>query len=180
MEMVDIEPSLEIENRKITVERAHSISSCVAIPGKVAESQYEYLASKQQSKHAVLPVHTQQERTLFHRLLRRGTNENGTADWVRMCKQWSRDADGVGVFYKTPAYLQAYHRKWIESRVFTNAVNSNRQIVDPVRQLNQDTSRSQNALPAQVPARLRINNPEAFEIGKCFQQSTVFDCGYPI
>jgi hypothetical protein len=64
-----------------------------------------YLASKQETKFAVLNVHTAEERDLFHTLMKENTTvfnwDQQDPDWKEAVKLWnSKYANGKNIFYK--------------------------------------------------------------------------------
>jgi hypothetical protein len=71
--------------------------------------RFEFLASKQGTQKAVLPVHTPQEYKLFSQLMRDhpvfNQPENGPS-WVQAVKVWNRNAENrAEVFYKVTDYI---------------------------------------------------------------------------
>ena len=65
--------------------------------------QHQYLAIKQNTQVAVLPIHTKVEHALFKLLI---ADLNGLfagkkePDWQAVAAQWSGHADGIAIFYK--------------------------------------------------------------------------------
>jgi hypothetical protein len=84
---------------------------------------HSYLAQHQQTRVAVLPVHTAQERALFRLLVK---SENGLfsgrkePNWVTVTVEWSRYCDGVEIFYKVcPALLHVV--SWVTGTTASRA-----------------------------------------------------------
>ena len=65
--------------------------------------KHHYLARQQQTRFAILPVHTSEERGLYCLLAKQ---RNGFFDgpnqpnWLAVTVEWSRFADGKHIFYK--------------------------------------------------------------------------------
>ena len=65
--------------------------------------RHRYLAEHQQTRVAVLPIHTQQERSLYRLLVKQQNGLfSGTKqpNWVAVACEWSKYADGLHIFYK--------------------------------------------------------------------------------
>lgn len=67
---------------------------------KEQKPRHAYLATHQQTLHAVLPVCTKAERSLFRLMCSRNTNSAGEPDWRAFCSEWADHADGQVIFYK--------------------------------------------------------------------------------
>ncbi|KAL8277487.1 hypothetical protein RQP46_010117 [Phenoliferia psychrophenolica] len=74
--------------------------------------RWDYLASKQGCRFALLHVHTQAERDLFKTLINDPVVEHfenvsgGSMKWVEMARKWTAQADGQQIFYKhSPCHL---------------------------------------------------------------------------
>ena len=72
-----------------------------------------YLASKQETKFAVLNVHTAVERNLFHTLMKENTTifnrDQQDPDWKEAVKLWnSKYANGKTIFYKVIFFLHNF------------------------------------------------------------------------
>ncbi|KAJ7213263.1 hypothetical protein C8J57DRAFT_1602153 [Mycena rebaudengoi] len=81
--------------------------------------RYEYLASAQNTKFAVVPIHTDAEYALFNRTLRAGGKfapASGSPDFKGMARWWSEKANGKTIFYKLPEQLQAHFKTWTAAR----------------------------------------------------------------
>ena len=67
------------------------------------KQRHGYLAQQQNTKYAVVSVHSTEEKLLFKKLMQEDkdfTGKNATPDWKNAVKIWNRKADGKNVFYK--------------------------------------------------------------------------------
>jgi hypothetical protein len=66
--------------------------------------RHRYLAEKQNTRIAVLPVHTKSERLLFKALLLSPQGSFAAADhepnWQDLAREWNTHGDGREIFYK--------------------------------------------------------------------------------
>jgi hypothetical protein len=136
---------------------------------------YCYLATAQQTRFAVTPLHTEDEFKLYNDTVSRGGEEwcpqAGKPIFHKMSAWWSSKADGKTIFYKLPEHLTAYHKKWVDRR------NQSQSMIASEPQRQQHTRRIQSthhiaqvldpapynqpgvAQPIQVPPPLiRINS----------------------
>jgi 3'-5' exonuclease len=82
-------------------------------------SMYEYLATAQQTKYAVIPVHTDDEFKLFHKSLIVGgkfASSKGSPNFDQMAAWWSTQANGKMIFYKLREHLANYYKIWSDNR----------------------------------------------------------------
>ena len=73
------------------------------IHARETKIHHHYLAQCQQTRVAVLPVHTQQEWSLYRLLVKQSNGLfSGTKqpNWVAVAVEWSKYADGIHIFYK--------------------------------------------------------------------------------
>src|SRR5882762_1217014 len=75
----------------------------------VVDIKHIYLASKQETKFAVMNIHTAEERDLFHKLMKENTTvfnrDQQDPDWKEAVKLWnSKYADGKNIFYKVVVF----------------------------------------------------------------------------
>ncbi|KAL9536894.1 hypothetical protein MBANPS3_012276 [Mucor bainieri] len=82
---------------------------------KIYDSSYALLAKLQNTRHAVVPVHTKEERDLFQLLLDSDCRhkDGKEPNWLHQCYNWSyrcntQTANG-NLFYKTPYHLKTYY-----------------------------------------------------------------------
>jgi hypothetical protein len=90
---------------------------------KKHDIKYEYLARQQNTRIAVLPIHTKAECWLFaffvsetHGLFS-GPRE---PDWVAVATKWARHADGKTIFYKVSILLSFCNAKNSRLRSYLN------------------------------------------------------------
>ncbi|KAG6877083.1 hypothetical protein C0992_010900, partial [Termitomyces sp. T32_za158] len=83
----------------------------------------QYLAQRQDTRMAILPIHTRDERGLFKLLMAQSiANE---PNWVRVAGDWNGHANGLTIFYKLPEHLKAYWKKWQENTNEKNSISIN-------------------------------------------------------
>ncbi|KAJ7801592.1 hypothetical protein B0H14DRAFT_3489350 [Mycena olivaceomarginata] len=101
-------------------------SSTIATEGRILDipfaglsgarsNRYDFLASVQDTKFAVTPIHTNEEYSLFNKALRPSgpfAAATGPPDFKRMAKWWSAQVDGKKIFYKFPEHFQAHFKTW--------------------------------------------------------------------
>ncbi|KAJ7637248.1 hypothetical protein DFH06DRAFT_1433264, partial [Mycena polygramma] len=82
-------------------------------------NRYEFLAAAQDTKFALVPVHTNEEYSLFNRAARSGGESaasNGPPNFNEMAKWWSGKVNGKNIFYKLPEQLQSHYKVWTAVR----------------------------------------------------------------
>ena len=70
---------------------------------KDQSTRHQWLSKQQQARFAILPVHTQDERHLFHLYAENSplfSSLNGQPDFTGLCKQMNEHAEGKSFFYK--------------------------------------------------------------------------------
>lgn len=70
---------------------------------KDRKMRHAYLAIKQNTRIAVLPIHTQAERALFRLLIADlfGLfSRNKEPNWQALATQWATHSEGIKIFYK--------------------------------------------------------------------------------
>lgn len=100
---------------------------------------YRYLANRQNTLFAVVPVHTKEEILLYDKLVSTHKKDlyvninSSIPDFDSFAKIWSSFADGVKIFYKTPEHLKLYFNKRLEAGVFYNTILLNENIHNNIR-----------------------------------------------
>ncbi|KAG0178868.1 hypothetical protein DFQ29_002903 [Apophysomyces sp. BC1021] len=118
---------------------------------------YKYLAEKQVTKYAVVPVHTPEEFSLFKQLMDRYHGAQLHADWKEMAKSWNTDhTNGVTIFYKTPENLKAHCGVWDERRVANDSIAGSADICEVMREQLQSPGRARAIIPAQIPSSAEV------------------------
>lgn len=77
-------------------------------PPKVISSS-SYLAYRQQTKYAILPIHTVEEKQLYSSFMLGGFFNLG---WKELTRKWNlkvNTVNGVNLYYKVPEQLKQYH-----------------------------------------------------------------------
>jgi hypothetical protein len=65
--------------------------------------KHSYLAQQQETKYAVVAIHTSAEKSLFKKLLQEHpffNQSDSVPDWKKASKIWNREANGQEIFYK--------------------------------------------------------------------------------
>jgi hypothetical protein len=118
---------------------------------------YEYLANAQQTKYAVIPLHTEDEFNLFHEAVKVGgiwAAPTGLPDFDNMATWWSSKANGKTIFYKLREHLTTYYKIWSDKRKQNEAMVASL----PVRKKNDSRIRSVGHIAHVLPAALH-NQP---------------------
>jgi hypothetical protein len=79
---------------------------------------YVYVASKQQTKYAVVGVHTIEEKILFSKLMADSKRTN----LKQMTLEFNKRADGKTIFYKLPDHLGSHLKAWRKSQYEKSAI----------------------------------------------------------
>ncbi|KAI0369360.1 hypothetical protein BV20DRAFT_1113655 [Pilatotrama ljubarskyi] len=100
--------------------------------------RHRYLAHQQQTRVAILPVHTPEERALYRMLAKQPAGYFAgprQPNWVSLATEWSKYADGVHIFYKLPEHLKNYYKTWVENRNEENSVEQYRAAYERLKSL---------------------------------------------
>jgi hypothetical protein len=76
---------------------------------------YDYLASAQHTKYAVVPIHTSGEVALFENSVKLGGKwfvSVGQPSFENMAAWWSTESNGKTIFYKLPEHLISQYKTW--------------------------------------------------------------------
>ena len=79
------------------------------------KDNYAFLALAQQTKYAVIPLHTEDEFNLFHNAVSPGgeyASANGLPNFDQMVRWWSEKANGKTIFYKLREHLAVHYKTW--------------------------------------------------------------------
>ncbi|KAK2467284.1 hypothetical protein APHAL10511_000833 [Amanita phalloides] len=140
---------------------------------------YRYIAERQGTMMAVLPVHTRAERDLFQLLTHSSPlflQSNNQPNWSALAAVWAGHADGKNIFYKMPfhliwlpllhiqlnglqqlpEHLKSYHKTWLDFHNEQNTIALNAEAAQRIRILvrAQPAGLNINA-PTMLPATLR-------------------------
>jgi hypothetical protein len=66
----------------------------------------------QDTKFALVPMHTNEEYRLFNKEVAKFMGSNGQPDFKAMAKWWSTNVDGKTIFFKIPEHLQGHFKTW--------------------------------------------------------------------
>ncbi|KAF7720604.1 hypothetical protein EC973_007053, partial [Apophysomyces ossiformis] len=121
---------------------------------------YKYLADKQGTKYAVVPVHTPEEFALFRHIMNQGHNARCHEDWPEMAKSWNTNhANGTTIFYKTPEHLKSHYSVWDERRIANESIAASADVCDVMREHLQSPGRALAIMPAQIPLPIQVSSP---------------------
>lgn len=126
-------------------------------PRKKYSSRYAYIAFRQKTKYAVVPIASAVERNLFKELMQERFINEKEPNWKSFAQHWSSYADGEQIFYKLPEHLKTFYNAWKEYRASKNAILSNQDVCEQAREQLQSPQRNATPIPAQIPTPVRIN-----------------------
>ncbi|OBZ77815.1 hypothetical protein A0H81_02815 [Grifola frondosa] len=92
---------------------------------KAEKIKHAHLMMQQNTRIAILLLHTAEERALYHIFLRQAGRPFAgpkQPNWVAMANEWAKHCDGKKIFYKLPKHLKNYHKTWSENRNEENSV----------------------------------------------------------
>ncbi|CEP11895.1 hypothetical protein [Parasitella parasitica] len=86
--------------------------------------RYEYVAFNQQTKHAVISVHTLKETLEFERNYKENY-DNVHPKFSEFASKFNSNANGIDIFYKTPDHLEKYYKQYTlkEGTKMTNEIH---------------------------------------------------------
>ncbi|EKM75414.1 hypothetical protein AGABI1DRAFT_64645 [Agaricus bisporus var. burnettii JB137-S8] len=126
------------------------------------EHKHWFMASMQNTRKAVLPVHTQAERDLFRSLMETEPSfspRSGGPCWNDAVIKWNEYAEKTdGVYYKLVEHLKVYSSKWNSLLHVKEALSLTSNARQPLTKLIHDPSRSSNVPPVlpTIPHPLRV------------------------
>ncbi|KAI8136866.1 hypothetical protein BJV82DRAFT_675472 [Fennellomyces sp. T-0311] len=141
-----------------TIEHAAQISAHLAISlTKQTDNQYEYLAQKQGTKYAIVPIHTKEEVSLFKGFLENDKRFRDTKpNWDLLAQEWSKKANGINIFYKTPEHLQGYDNVRMDRSKYTNTISINFEVCRGIQEDLQSQSRKRYVEPSIDPTPSKV------------------------
>jgi hypothetical protein len=118
--------------------------------------QHDYLAYRQGCIYAVTPVHTTEEYRLFRLYLEEETKKrlifshkkDKAPNFIHFAREWSSQADGKNIFYKTPEDLTKYFNIFYDRSKFVKTVLSHESVCKTVKQTLQNLVRDTRTLEA--------------------------------
>ncbi|RDB18198.1 hypothetical protein Hypma_000504 [Hypsizygus marmoreus] len=116
-----------------------------------------HLTAQQETRFAILPVHTPNERALFSLLVKdhEGHFAGRTQpNWVALSRSWSQYCDGHTIFYKLPEHLKNYYKAWKEFRNEDNSIETYRAAYDQIHAYLVPDAARMPRVRAAVPAPL--------------------------
>ena len=140
-------------------------------------SPYIFLAERQQTMHAVIPIHTAEEYTLFTNLMDSGNwfkpsshmpiagKTSQTVNFRGLAKRWNEivhehaavpvaDLHTGSIFYKLPEQLERHHKLWLEARGRRATLAITTEQRKPITNVLADPNRRSHVLPPIIMAPL--------------------------
>ena len=122
-------------------------------------SQYSFLSRRQQSRFAILPVHTSAEQDIFLRIHMDNFLQDSSPNWAESARLWSQKVNGSSIFYKTPEDLKSYFEAWKQKRMISKSQSiSTVKFVHATRSRIQAVARNKNAPALLTPVSLTTSN----------------------
>ncbi|THH17937.1 hypothetical protein EUX98_g9038 [Antrodiella citrinella] len=119
-----------------------------------------FLAKLQNTRVAVVPVHTSSERSLFRLMMKEhsdvkcfGAREQ--PNWVMFTTAWANRCDGIQIFYKLPEHLKAYYQRWLERRNEENSIEQCRAAYNEITSLLKPDPKAIPSIPTRRPLPLK-------------------------
>ena len=137
---------------------------------------YTFLATAQQTKFAVTPVHTSAEFKLFHTAVSVGGMwfaSHGEPNFDAMAQWWSHEANGSTIFYKLREHLSTYYKTWKECQQGIRTLIGS----EVQRQPNTRRIRSKNHSATVLPAASRQHPNFEADSGTASMNATVRSMG---
>ncbi|KAH8068402.1 hypothetical protein BXZ70DRAFT_1069038 [Cristinia sonorae] len=120
--------------------------------------RHRELALRQNTRYAVLPIHTAAERALFRFMITQlgsSRKENGTSttapNWHVMATQWSAHCDGRTIFYKLPEHLRAHWKGWMDIVNEKSSITISQAMYDEMKSALAPSMVNVNSIPAIQP-----------------------------
>ncbi|KAG2223600.1 hypothetical protein INT45_001682 [Circinella minor] len=118
-------------------------------------ARYRFIAQKQWTKFAILPVHTKRENDLFDEKMKT-TYKNCTIDWMKFAKNWSTYVNGEDIFYKTLEHLRSYNGKYEQLRTALLSMTMNSESRKEVHDIVSSEDRKRKAPSANKPSTNKV------------------------
>src|SRR3984885_12912595 len=138
-------------------------------------SPYVFLAERQQTMHAVIPIHTAEEYTLFANLMDSGNwfktstcmpiagKTSQTVNFRDLAKRWNEivhehaaapaaNLQSGSIFYKLPEQLERHHKLWLEAHGWRATLAITTEQRKPVTTVLADPNRRSHILPTIIMA----------------------------
>jgi len=136
---------------------------------KLNISQYQYLASCQNVKYAIVPVHTDEERILFWNIYNDlKMHEKTNPDFMEMAQEWCKRCNHTNgklkenqqpvVFYKIPEILESFFNKYQSNNTYKDCakIPQNAEMIKKVKNAVNSSKRPAASFPpAILPSPLR-------------------------
>ncbi|KAI8642088.1 hypothetical protein BD408DRAFT_443764 [Parasitella parasitica] len=128
--------------------------------------QYNYVSYMQGTKHAITPIHTNEEVKLYHKLrltdsLASGINQSNY--WQKFAAAWSKELnDNIHckfIFYKTAESLKQHFDKTKDKSKYYNSLQFNEEKVNTVDEILNNNSRKRKHTNDILPANDYLQFP---------------------
>ena len=141
--------------------------------------RHQWLSKQQQVRYAILPIHTRDERLLFHLYAENSplfTSLNGQPDFTGLCKRMNEHADGKSFFYKVrysklihffsyyiklsnsiiqlPEYVKTYYKTWQDYQNEKVSVTLSNVAVSRIREVLENSTGNLPMISALIPQPL--------------------------
>jgi hypothetical protein len=110
------------------------------------------LAIKMKVRFPFLPIHSDEERRLYRRILRQNSGQ-GKPDFITFADQWNQEADGKTIFYKKPVHFEVYAKALAKSQNIRASVARGQTSIAIVVARNEAIARIQ---PANVGSSVNV------------------------
>ena len=118
---------------------------------RATHNRYNYIANKQETRYAVITVHTMEEVTLFSQLLSQLFQANSKPNFDLLEAKWNVLVDGINIFYKTPEHLEKHYNHWKEQETAKKTHVAHYNIILTIQSKIRSTNVPHSLLPARSP-----------------------------
>ena len=151
------EESVPVQLNKSTPLSPEEAATLIIIRGSTLQTtgaQYMFLASRQNTAYAIVPIHTRDERVMFASIItdKFPLHLTKPINFDEFTRIWSEGVNGITIFYKTPEHLRGYYNgPWSEFSNIRNSVKDNINALKNLRSTLNSTARKRSAPKAQTP-----------------------------
>ncbi|KAF8419486.1 hypothetical protein L210DRAFT_3766619 [Boletus edulis BED1] len=111
---------------------------------------HRYLSERQETRFAVLPIHTRSERALFQLYADTSPHFSSSSgpNFTLLASDMNSHADGHTIFYKLPEHLKSYYKTWLD---YLNEKTSTNLSVSATKHIRILLQASQTGMPHTIP-----------------------------
>ncbi|CEP16171.1 hypothetical protein [Parasitella parasitica] len=152
--------SSSLSDRTIPILKDNNVYLKIGFTLRKRLGQYEYVAFNQQTKHAVISVHTLKETLEFERNYKENY-DNVHPKFSEFASKFNSNANGIDIFYKTPDHLEKYYKQYTlkEGTKMTNEIHD--AILADIEAQVENTNLPRSLLTPLLPSILSISNASA-------------------